>query len=91
MKAPTTHYTPCHNKVILRLVKADDQLIHIPDSIKQVGNKFIVEAKGPAVTCCKQGDEIILHPAANVLGLDEVQGFVLVDDSSILAVVIYGI
>ena len=90
MKNQTTNYIPCHNKVILRLVKADDQLIHIPDSVKQVGNKFIVAAVGPAVTCCKPADEIVLHPAANVLGLDESKGYVLVDDSSILAIVTHG-
>ena len=88
MKKPTINYSPCHNKVILRLVKAGKQLLHIPDTVaKPLGNKFIVKAVGPAVTCCKQNDEIILHPAANVLGLDEALGFVLVDDSSILAIV----
>ena len=86
MKNQTKTYSPCHNKVILRVVKADDQLLHIPDSAKSPGGKFLVEDKGPLVNCCDLDDTVVLHPNANILGLDESQSLVLVDDTAILAI-----
>lgn len=87
---------PCHTRVLIRITKADTQIVR-PDSSGPLSGDIIeVVAKGEAVTCCAPGDQVMLSDGIrNQIGIERsVEGekpewaTILIDHNNIIAVIL---
>jgi hypothetical protein len=77
---------PCHNRVLIELVKPTDNLIELPENVAGEAAYVIVRAVGPDVKCVVSGERVILHPNPNIMGLKGQEHLALIDASIIMAV-----
>ncbi len=80
---------PCHNRVLLKLIKQQDSTIIRPEAADVLPfQRWEVQAVGPDVKCCVASEVVILVPGANVIPLPDFDnlGLGLVTDASIVMV-----
>ena len=85
---------PVFNRVLIQIKKQPDALVLLPEGSAAPLQTYRVLAIGPDVKCCSVGDDVMLVPGANVLGVTpstDPEPIGLTHDSSIIAVAGRGI
>ena len=86
MNLVTKTYQPVTNHALIRFVRKSDSSIVLPDG-KTAGQRIMVEAVGPDVTCCVAGDEVVSSVGPEMIGVDEAEKLAIIPDTYIVAVV----
>jgi hypothetical protein len=86
MNIVTKTYLPVTNNVLIRFVRKSDSSIVLPDG-KTAGQRILVQAVGPDVTCCVPGDEVISSVGPEMIGVDEAEKLAIIPDTYIVAIV----
>lgn len=79
-------YKPVANRVLIKFVPKAESKILLPDG-KNVGSRIIVQAVGPDVKCCAEGDEVVVTLGSEMIGVEEAEKLAIVPDSYIAAII----
>lgn len=79
-------YKPCANRVLIKFVPKAGSTIVLPDG-KNAGSRIIVQAVGPDVKCCAEGDEVVVTLGPEMIGVEEAEKLAIVPDSYIAATI----
>lgn len=79
---------PVANRILIKLNPADSKSrIHIPDNIAYESGlrTWNVLDVGPDVKTCQPGDNVLVLPSANLLGIDPEEETAIADASVVIA------